>query len=176
MKVVGIDASLTSTGVAAINLDTGVTSVDRIESKPGGASLALRHQRLMSIRRRLAEWTSMADLVVLEGLAFASSTGQATERAGLWWLIVDSLGPTYLPVAVVAPTARAKYATGKGNAKKDAVLAAVIRRYVDVDVSGNDEADALVLAAMGARHLGQPIDDMPKVNLEAMGKVEWPTA
>ena len=76
----------------------------------------------------------------------------------------------------MTPTARAKYGTGKGNAAKDAVLAAVIRRYPAVDVTGNDEADALILAAMGARHLGIPLElsPVPGPCLDALLKVRWP--
>jgi crossover junction endodeoxyribonuclease RuvC len=80
-----------------------------------------------------------------------------------------------LVVVEVSPTCRARYATGRGNASKDDVLSAVVRRYSGVDVNGNDEADSLVLAALGARWLGCPIDDpMPKANLEAMKGVHWP--
>ena len=73
------------------------------------------------------------------------------------------------------PTSRATYATGKDNAGKDAVLAAVVRRYPDVDVTGNDEADALVMAAMGARLLGHPLEDsLPQSHLRALAGLELP--
>ncbi|GMA22268.1 hypothetical protein GCM10025864_44320 [Luteimicrobium album] len=54
------------------------------------------------------------------------------------------------------------------------MLAAVIRRHPTVDITGNDEADALILAAMGARHLGHPIDDVPATHLAAMNGGQWP--
>lgn len=51
-------------------------------------------------------------------------------------------------------------------------------RTVGIDLSltstGNDEADALVLAAMAHRHLGHPIDELPKTHLAAMDKIRWP--
>jgi crossover junction endodeoxyribonuclease RuvC len=57
------------------------------------------------------------------------------------------------------------------------VLAAVVRRYPHTDVTGNDLADALVLAAMGARRLGFPIEtSLPVANLAAMTKISWPQA
>ncbi|WP_159794500.1 hypothetical protein [Puerhibacterium puerhi] len=175
MKIVGLDLSLASTGVSAVYPDLGGrATVARIQTKPDGDSLLARRQRLRTIRDAVAGWTRSADLVVVEGLAFASTSPHATERAGLWWLVVESVLARNTPVAVVSPTARAKYATGKGNAGKDAVLAAVVRRYPDVDVTGNDEADALVLAAMGARHVGQPIDHLPTTHTDAMAKVAWP--
>ena len=56
----------------------------------------------------------------------------------------------------------------------DAEFIAAARRFPDVEVTNNNEADALVLAAMGARHLGRPIDDMPKSHLTALDAVRWP--
>lgn len=177
MKIVGLDLSLTSTGVAVAD-ELDVVEVEQIRTKPTGAGLVARRERLRRIRTELRPWMHDADLVVIEGLAYASRSPHATERAGLWWLVVDHLLADHVPVAVVSPTARAKYATGKGNAGKDQVLAAVVRRYPDVDVTGNDEADAVVLAAMGARSLGYPIEaggitGLPKTHLEAMTKVAW---
>ncbi|WP_211355193.1 hypothetical protein [Blastococcus colisei] len=112
-------------------------------------------------------------LVVVEGLAYSRTTGKAAERAGLWHLVVERLDGV-VPWAQVPPTARAKYATGKGNAAKDAVLAAVVRRFPDVEVTGNDQADALVLAAMGLDHLGHPPVVVPAAHRVSLGAVVWP--
>jgi crossover junction endodeoxyribonuclease RuvC len=177
VKIVGLDLSLASTGVAVAD-ELGVLQVGQVRTKPTGDGLIARRVRLRRIRTELRPWLVAADLVVIEGLAYASRSPHATERAGLWWLVVDQLLAEHVPVAVVSPTARAKYATGKGNAGKDQVLAAVVRRYPDVDVTGNDQADALVLAAMGARSLGCPIEaggitGLPKTHLDAMTKVAW---
>jgi hypothetical protein len=55
------------------------------------------------------------------------------------------------------------------------VLAAVVRRYPHADITGNDIADALVLAAMGARQLGFPIEEsLPQANQAALAKINWP--
>lgn len=173
VRVVGVDLSLASTGLAVV--EAGARGrVGRVQTKPAGQGLIARRERLGVICGGVRSWTAGADLVVVEGLAYASRSPHASERAGLWWLVVDGLLADGVPVAVVAPTTRAKYATGKGSAGKDAVLAAVVRRYPDVEVSGNDEADALVLAAMGARWLGYPIDDLPTAHVAAVGKAVWP--
>lgn len=176
--IVGLDLSLTSTGWA--RLDDGGVEVGRIKSKGAqGASLADRAGRLAEIADQVMEvvtdscaWN--ADLVLVEAPAQNQTTGHHHDRSGLWWLVVGLVMDLGRPVVEVSPTSLKKYATGKGNAGKDQVLAAVVRRYADVDVAGNDEADALVLAAMGARHMGCPIDDMPALNLTAMGGVRWP--
>ena len=74
----------------------------------------------------------------------------------------------------VPPALLKKYATGRGNAAKDEVLAAVVRRYPHADINGNDIADAVVLAAMGARHREAPIENsLPALNASALAKVNW---
>jgi crossover junction endodeoxyribonuclease RuvC len=184
MLVVGIDLSLTSTGLAAIrwgDLDAPrSTSIytRRIQSKGrADASLYDRMDRVRDLRRRITDETGAADLVVIEGPSYAQkSAASAHDRAGLWWQIVDEVEDLYgCAVAEVPPTNRIKYATGKGNAGKDQVLAAVVKRYLDVDVTGNDVADSLILAAMGARYLGHPIEtSLPQTHLDAMTKIRWP--
>src|SRR5699024_11486469 len=50
------------------------------------------------------------------------------------------------------------YATGKGNAGKDLVLVTTAATYKQAEVTGNDVADAVVIAAMVSRLAGQPIE------------------
>lgn len=188
MIIVGLDLSLTSTGIARIETGDGRErwTVQRIQSKapatprgpkgkPLPPTLRQRADRLSDLMRRIVEATHPADLVVIETPAYSSKTGSTHDRSGLWWLVVDYLDIQGYTIVEVTATGRMKYATGKGMVSKDIVLAAVVRRYVDVDVTGNDEADALVLAAMGARHLGHPIEaSLPQTHLAAMDGVHWP--
>jgi len=183
VQVVGIDLSLTSTGLAEIRWGdpgggrTHTVCTRRVESN-GRAddTLADRQKRLHRLLRSVYDWAGGADLVVIEGPAFSRTTGHMHDRSGLWWMVVDYLTEEFGSLIVeVTPTSRCRYATGKGNAGKDQVLAAAVKRYPDVDVTGNDIADALVLAAMGARHLGHPIDaSLPQTHLDAMIKICWP--
>lgn len=172
MKIVGLDLSLTSTGLALI-VD-GIADVLRFTTATAGADTTARHRRLKRIADEVHEWCTAADLVVIEGPSYGSTTPHQHDRSGLWWLAVHRVLDAGLPLAVVPPSSRARYATGKGNAPKDAVLAAVVRRYPAVDVTGNDQADALLLAAMGARRLGHPIDTVPKLCLTAIDGAAWP--
>lgn len=172
--VVGLDLSLTSTGVARI-VD-GKAAVGRVRPKNIDG-----HERLEFIREDVAGWVyedgQAPGLVVIEGPSYGSPSGSQRghhERAGLWWLVTQDLWMSGVRVAVVPPTQLKTYATGKGNAGKDDVLTAVVRRFPDVAVRGNDDADALVLAAMGADHLGQPLVTMPAEHRKALAKVEWP--
>jgi crossover junction endodeoxyribonuclease RuvC len=176
--VAGIDLSLTSTGVALITTQPDPDRhTRRIESKgQAKATLAERNTRLTRLARAVTDEAGGADLIVIEQPAYSRQVGSMHDRSGLWWLVVNILVEDYTGTVVeVSPTTRARYATGKGNAAKDLVLASVIKRYPDWDVTGNDVADALVLAAMGARHLGYPIEmSLPATHLAAMAGVAWP--
>ncbi|MGH9250337.1 MAG: hypothetical protein ACRD0W_12560 [Acidimicrobiales bacterium] len=188
-RVVGLDLSLTSTGLALVG--DGPITTWGIQSrapktprhprtgKPLPPTLIQRHNRLISLATNILivvlRPERLPDLVVVEQPAFSRNLGSTHDRSGLWWLVVSGLYRAKVQVAEVTPNQRAKYATGKGTADKDAVILAVERRYPEARVNGNDEADALILAAMGKRWLGEPIDDMPKVHLEAFDSVAWPT-
>lgn len=173
--VAGIDLSLTSTGVV---LSAG--GLHRVRSKgKRDDTLAQRYARLHGLANEVVGLTQYADLVVIEQPAYGQVGGSVHDRAGLWWLVVSRLHFLEVPVAEASPTARAKYATGKGggpSASKDAVLAAVVRRFPDWEVTGNDVADALVLCAMGRDHLGAPLADLPALHRDALLKVAWPAA
>ena len=165
-RVVGLDLSLCSTGIAIAAHDSVTTH--RIKPRMNG------HERLAFIVDSVRSHTAGAQLVVMEGPAYGVKGGKAHEMAGIWWIVRHQLWADDLPVAVASPSNVKQYATGSGNADKDRVLAAAIRRFPDVDVQGNDEADGLWLAAAGRRWLGHPIDTVPQANHAALNKIEWP--
>lgn len=165
---IGLDLSLASTGIARIQ--AGVPAVARIKSKPTGPTSG---EQVIRLHRIVSDITAQLPtvgetFVAVEGPAFGANDKGAHIRGGLWWAVRHELHLAGFHTLVIPPSNVKKYATGKGNAQKDAVLAAVIRRYPTVDVTGNDEADALVLAAMAARFHGHAIDDLPAAHLAAM--------
>lgn len=181
--IIGIDPSLTGTGIARVDTDDRlVADVQTITST--GRKDATWPQRATRIDNLAQEIASLcqdelheisADLVVLEAPSLGQQRqGGTLDRHGLWWGILARLTYWGIPYACVAPAARAKYATGKGNASKDQVLLEVARRFPHVPVTDNNQADALVLAAMGADHLGTPLVELPKAHREALDKVAWP--
>jgi len=164
VKIIGIDLSLRSTGIA------GDGWADRI----GPPAKLLGIGRLRYIRSAVLDYARPADLVVLEGPSYGSAGAGQHERAGCWWLVYDAVAAIDIPVAVVPPACRARYACGRGNASKDEVLTAAVRRYPDVDITNNDEADALILAAMGADHIGQPWVTVPALHRKGLDGCAWP--
>jgi crossover junction endodeoxyribonuclease RuvC len=190
-RVVGVDLSLTSTGLADNRGHRG-----RVRTKATGKDAPVSEvlARLVTIAEMVGKFVNTWDmvdgrvewdfpaLVVIEGPSFASTSGQQHTRGGLWWMAVAAINGSVvindppIPILVIPPTTRAMYATGHGNAGKDEVLAAAIKRYPKWDITGNDIADATILAAIGARLLGHPVDDVPKTHLRALAKVTLPTA
>src|SRR4051794_3668552 len=165
--VVGLDLSLTSTGLAT-----------------GGHTEALRpkklrgYPRLRALRDGVLEFLGKVqpDLVVVEGPSYGSTGSSFHQLAGLWWFITEAVDATGVPLAVASPSSIKRYATGAGGgakASKDFVLASAVRRFDWFD-GGNDEADALWACALGYAHLGDPIVEVPKDHQTALAGVEWP--
>lgn len=168
MIVVGIDLSLTDTGIASRGW------VERVKSKANGDGLGQRSDRILGLAERILVLGIAADLVVVEAPAYSSGYGNPHERSGLWWLVVAGFRQRGIPVAEVAPTTLKKYLTGNGRADKDEVLAEVCKRFPGWDIRNNNEADALGLAAMGYDWLGEPLLSLPALNRRSLAVVKWP--
>lgn len=176
-RVIGIDPSLTCTGVA------GDGWADALRCKGRG------HHRIRWLREEIRERTRLADLVVIEGAAYGRG-GQAGhhELAGLWWILTQDLWERKIPYAVVNPHSRTIYATGSANPAKDypkakrariakgMVRDAVATRYgLECDGAGRyDKADAFILAAMGLHWAGWPLAVVPDTHRRALDAVPWP--
>ena len=143
VKIVGIDASLTSTGIVVLN--EGNVYTDTIQRKSTGV------ERLIEIRELVRLAVSGADLVAIEGYAFARSNQayQLGELGGVLRVMFREEGIKYIDVA---PSAVKKFATGKGNANKEAVAVGVYKRW-GKEFKTNDEADAFVLAKIGQAYM-----------------------
>lgn len=168
-RVAGLDISLTGTGIATLGGTTRVPTKGRRKD-----SIADRHARLKHITGRVLDEVGIVDLAVVEGPAHgAGHMAGHHDLSGLWWRIVGALSDRGIPVAVVPPMTRAKYATGKGNSRKAVVLDAARHRYGAI-LPSDDEADALVLRAMGLHHLGQPLAEVPDGHRAALAGCQWP--
>lgn len=175
--VVGIDLSLTATGVAVWDVALpGTVPLLLLETVVPAPRLdGLR--RLRSVRSEVTARVRGADLVVLEGLyPQRQANAYSNERAGLWWLVVDRLDALAVPYAVVQPSAVKVYATGKGGGKgltKVSVAVAAAKRY-DVSPQDDNQADACILSCMGLHHLGCPPAPVPATHERALKAVVWP--
>jgi len=171
-RVVAIDASLASTGVAVHYPDGRIVTGTIATKGKRGDTLAERSHRIGFILGQLNNYWGTADLVVIEGPAGAAPGGSTWDRAGLWWGIVNRI-LIHCPVAVVAPPTRAKWATGNSRSDKAAVAVAMSKRAPKVELANSDEADALALAWMGAQWLGwRPVKN--KVEQACLDVTRWP--
>ncbi len=162
MNVLGLDLSLTSTGVAHCDGSSSTWNVK-----------LLGVNRLISLRDRLVGLLDdPVDLVVLEGYAFGRPH-HACHLGELGGVIRVTLHEAGVPWAVIPPASLKLYATGRGNASKEEMLVAAVRR-LGYQGSSNDEADALWLRAMALDQHGHALVEMPIVHRKALAKVEWP--
>ncbi|MFG2276732.1 hypothetical protein ACGFNY_44115 [Streptomyces chartreusis] len=177
--VIGLDPSLTGTGIASSNGWCEAIGYKRPRAKDPGITQLPHAERLNAMKDLLAQvrkTIGCPDLAVMELPAPSRSGGGAHERGWFWWEIYHYLTSSYIPVALLTPNARALYATGKGTAGKGAVIEAVTRRFPAWSTEGDDNAaDAVVLMAAGRDWLGHPITDMPKTHRAALDKATWPT-
>ena len=162
--IVGLDLSLTSTGVARISDDTPPD----LCTIPTKSDLALG-MRLELIKNGIWGTIHGADLVVVEDVVATSRNGATVAMVhGLirWMLWRDSVPHTFIPPATLKV-----FATGRGNAGKDEMLASAIHR-LGYQGHSHDVADALWLAHLGAHLLGRPAVDLPATHLRALLKVK----
>ncbi|WP_018135431.1 hypothetical protein [Acaricomes phytoseiuli] len=172
--IIGIDLSLTSTGIATLH--NGQITLNTFRTKgTKNDTWKQRADRIINTSHQIAGSVPPGATVAIEAPAYASTTGSQHDRSGLWWYTYTTLHHGFgCPIIAITPAQRMIYATGKGNTTKDQVLAATIRRYPQANITNNDEADALILAAITARLHNNPIENqpLPQTHLRALNKLQ----
>ena len=164
-EVIGLDLSLTSTGVAVGD------SQYTISSKLSGV------ERLDEISRSVAAFVSgiSEPAVVLEGYSFGSRNSQSHSIGELGGVVKLTLWRIGVPMVIVPPTARAKFATGRGNASKSEVVSAVSARtgIVWSGKGADDKCDAWLLQEIGLWYFGRPRFEWPKAHIDGLEKIDF---
>lgn len=174
MRIIALDLSLTETGWAAE--DRFGTGHAGIMKPPRSDNSGTR--RLAWFRDQVHAMCRHFDpaIVVLEGYAYGIARGKSQQHSlgELGGVVRLALHDLQVPVVVVTPTCLKRYATGRGNAKKEDMLAAAIRRLGYMG-SNHNVADAMWLRQMAADHYEAPgAVQMPKAQRAALEAVEWP--
>lgn len=136
MRFVGIDPS-TKTGVVIVD-DAG-NLIDGLEVAGEGKDPS----RMLTIVQDTIDCVEPNDLVVIEGFGFASQSGFLL--GGIGWGIRMELYARGIKYLEVAPAALKKYASGKGNTKKDELAVHIFKQWGFEHPSDNVR-DAFVLA------------------------------
>jgi len=147
-----------------------------LDGEPGVIKSRLKGwDRIAEITQQVFAMTFGMDVVAIEGYAFGAK-GQAIYQIGelggiiRFWLYQHSITTVEVPPATLK-----KYATGSGNAGKDAMLAAAIRRFhLGEGHDENNEADAYLLWAMAREAYGGPIAKVPADQAACVHKMGWP--
>lgn len=159
MRVIGIDPSLSGTGVALI---TGELRTIKTTAKMGDG------ERLLYLYTELVKLTTDgADFALIEDLpTHAMSAGLTGRAQGIVRML---LAQRKIPYLAVPPATLKKFATGKGNAKKDAM------RQSWLEFSGDDNADDNQVDAAWLRTIGLHLKtgetyDLPAEQLAAVDR------
>lgn len=165
MIIVAFDLSLTRSGWA-------MQESHGVIVPPRGHDRGMR--RIAWIRDRVLQHADGADLVVLEGYSYGSKGSAVINLGELGGVVRLALFERRIPYVEVAPGTLKRYATGKGNAGKEEVLAAAIRR-LDFTGHDNNAADALWLWQMATDAYGLVAAAVvPAAHRAALQSVEWP--
>lgn len=171
LRVIGLDLSLTSTGVA---LPDGTTYRIRTRQKDGDRRLLVIRDR---IRQDLAE--HRPHVAVVEDLPrHAKGAGVTAMVQGIARVELLDAG---VPYALVVAATLKSYAADHGRAEKRdmaaaAYLAAGVEFPGDLNAKGDggDMCDAWWLRAAGHDHYGTPLFDLPQAQRDRLTKVSWP--
>ncbi|UOR02021.1 hypothetical protein MUN77_01435 [Leucobacter allii] len=112
----------------------------------------------------------------VESPSFASKGPGHDKVLSGWWMFVDHLmSAGWEPPLLVAPSQVKKFATGKGGGPgtgKVEVALAIAKKFPDVVVKNDNEADALVIASVAAAAHGEPfIGTLTKYQQEVVDAV-----
>ena len=156
-RTVGIDLSITATGIARSDGACALIGRDKVTTR----SWATRIRQLDELAHEIIETAVIVNPVaaVIEGLDMAQAYGGQIERSYLWCQVVRGLLGGGVHVWV-APSPQVKmYATGKGSGPKAAVIDAVALQWPWFKIGRNDNlADAASCAAIARAVIQEPFE------------------
>jgi len=172
MRVVGLDISLTNTGVAI--WQDGVFAQSRKFGRKGknDETIPQRRKRILTLADQVMEMTKpeFVALAFVEQPAYSQAGGSTWDRAGIWWEIIGGLVDKGVPIVQVAPNTLKLFATGGGGASKAEMITAALRRHPEANVIDDNTADATHLAALYEAAIHNP-GAYPKYAVETAQRI-----
>lgn len=139
MRFVGIDPS-TKTGL--VIMDTTKKKMFCHEIK---TSVAGDPQRFMDIAQKVIKRLEPEDKIIIEGFSFGSKGNAVSIQYGIGWLIRSELLRNGMRYREVSPGGLKKFASGKGNTKKEDLVLPIFKRWGFEHPSDNVR-DAFIMA------------------------------
>lgn len=166
LRVLGLDLSLTSTGVA---LPDGSTFRIKTKARDGDRRLCIIRDRVRAV---LADHAP--HLAVVEDLPRHAKGAGIT--AMVHGVARTELVDADVPFGVVVPATLKSYACDHGAAEKEQLAAAAyLAAGVEfADDKGGDQCDAWWLRAAGHDWAGDPLFTLPQAQRDRLSKAKWP--
>ncbi len=174
---VGLDLSLTGTGLVILNEKGKMIKHELIKSKKTGDKPSLELDRIMEIRAKI--FNSIDSVVkdedycyvAIEGVAYGvNKTTSLIQLAALNYMVREWLSYNEWEFVIVAPTSLKKYITGKGNIHKEMMLMETQKKY-KISFEDNNTCDAFGLAIM-VYSLMNPNYQLTKFQQEAINLIK----
>jgi Holliday junction resolvasome RuvABC endonuclease subunit len=162
VKVLGLDLSITGTGVA--HTVEGAVCTHLIKTNPKH-----RDGRLIQIQNEVREYATGAELALIEAPTprSASSVISGMVQAAARLVLLD-MG---IPYGTLMPASLKKYATGKGTGDKIPMALAALKR-AGMEFPDDNQCDAFWLWVAANDKLGEPVFDLPQLNRESLSKIK----
>jgi crossover junction endodeoxyribonuclease RuvC len=159
-RFVGIDPS-TKTGLAIMDMQGNLINAAEITTKEKQDP-----HRFASIAEKIINELEPNDIITIEGFSYGSKGKGVSFQYGLGWIIRHELLERGYEYIEVPPTSVKKFATGKGNTKKDEMVLPIFKKW-GFEHSSDNVRDAFVLAQM-AKGLYNPktLTDYQKESLK----------
>jgi crossover junction endodeoxyribonuclease RuvC len=141
MRYVGIDPS-SKTGLAIIDKQGNIINAADVTTK-----VKEDPQRFSDIAEKIIDELQPNDRIAIEGFSYGSKGKGVSFQYGLGWIIRHLLLERGYEYTEVPPTSVKKFATGKGNTKKDEMVLPIYKKWGFEHTSDNVR-DAFVLAQM----------------------------
>lgn len=138
MRFVGIDPS-TKTGLVIINTDGEIINAEEITAKSKDP------ERMVSIIDGVMGELSPGDDIAIEGFAYGANGNAISIQYGLGWGLRMALYTDKYSYLDVPPTSLKKFASGRGNTKKDELAVHIFKRW-GFEHKSDNVRDAFVLA------------------------------
>lgn len=141
MMILGIDPSLTGTGLVKLDERGHIVCTRVLRSDKAGI------ERVIDIERDLADELDGVEVAAIEGYAFGAQASREA-LAELSGVLKRRLHLSGVMWVIAPPASVKKFATGRGNAKKDEMRLAVYKKWGldEKALKTADEVDAYVLA------------------------------